>query len=132
MPVGGAQRTAAGTNGNGATGVEQSVPNAAILEEFLEQAPDAIIGVGPGGRIALANRAAERLFGHGRDGLIGEQVEVLLPDGLRSGHGRRKDGSEFPAEVSHAPVDGRGGLDAIASVRDDTARAEAERARAEA
>src|SRR5687768_7545376 len=53
---------------------------------LLEAAPDAIVGVGADGRIALVNGQTERLFGYGRDELIGQPVEILVPDGAKAGH----------------------------------------------
>ena len=126
---------------------------------LLEAAPDAIIGVGPDGRIALVNEQAERLFGYPRAELIGEMVEVLVPDGAKAGHpaqrgayvadpvprpmgagmqlaGRRKDGSEFPAEISLSSIETEDGMLVSAAVRDVSdrleAQAERERLRADA
>jgi hypothetical protein len=124
---------------------------------LLEAAPDAILGVDPAGRIVLVNAQAERLFGYARDELIGEFVEVLVPETRRGRHvmernnyfadpharsmgagmqlaGRRKDGTEFPAEISLGPLETEDGLVVSAAVRDITdrlaARAERERLRA--
>jgi protein-histidine pros-kinase len=109
----------------------------------LEAVPDAVVGVGPDGRIVLVNAQAERLFDYGRDELIGQPVEILVPEairGIHSGHrtryladpahrpmgagielvGRRKDGSEFPAEISLSAVATDEGMLVAAAVRDVT------------
>ena len=125
---------------------------------LLEAAPDAIVGVDRGGRIALVNAQAERLFGYRRDELVGQAVEVLVPAAVRAVHpgrrlgyvsdphprpmaagmelaGRRRDGSEFPAEISLSAVEGDDDeLMVLAAVRDVTERieAQAERARLKA
>jgi PAS domain S-box-containing protein len=126
---------------------------------LLEAAPDAMVCVDAGGRIALVNAQTERLFGYGRDELIGQPVEVLVPDQVRdlhSGHragymadprprpmgaglqlaGRRRDGSTFPAEVSLSALGTDEGLLVTAVVRDVTERleiaAERERLRSQA
>jgi len=117
--------------------------------DFLEAAPDAMIIVDRTGRIRLVNGQAERLFGYSRQELIGQLVEVLVPPryrqphpGHRSGyfadpkprpmgaglelHGMRKDTSEFPAEISLAPVETAEGMLVTAAVRDVTERKRAE------
>jgi PAS domain S-box-containing protein len=131
----------------------------ARFRALLEAAPDAILGVDVGGRIALANAQAERLFGYGRDELVGQPVEVLVPEAVRDAHpghraryladpqprpmgagmqlaARRQDGSEFPAEISLSALDTGEGLLVSAAVRDVSdrleAQAERERLRAEA
>jgi PAS domain S-box-containing protein len=116
---------------------------------LLESAPDAIVGVDADGRIALVNAQAERLFGYGRDELVGQPVDLLVPDavrrthpGLRSGYlsdprprpmgagmalaGRRRDGSEFPAEISLSTLDTEHGVLVSAAIRDVTDRKKAE------
>jgi PAS domain S-box-containing protein len=116
---------------------------------LLEAAPDAMVCVDAGGRIALVNAQAERLFGYGREDLIGEPVEVLVPDTVRAVHpghragyvgdprprpmgagmelaGRRKDGSTFPAEISLSAIDTAEGILVTAAVRDVTERLEAQ------
>ena len=117
--------------------------------DFLEAAPDAMIIVDRTGRIRLVNGQAERLFGYSRQELNGQLVEVLVPPryrqphpGHRSGyfadpkprpmgaglelHGMRKDTSEFPAEISLAPVETAEGMLVTAAVRDVTERKRAE------
>jgi PAS domain S-box-containing protein len=126
---------------------------------LLEAAPDAILGVNDDGRIALVNAQAERLFGYTRDELIGQAIEILVPDHAKHIHplrraayledprprpmgagmelaGRRKDGSEFPAEISLSALEAEEGRIVSVAVRDATerieAQAERERLKAEA
>src|SRR5579859_4255015 len=112
---------------------------------LLEAAPDAMLCVDGDGRIALVNAQAERLFGYGRKELIGQQVEILVPDLIRGVHpslragyladpkprpmgagmelaGRRRDGSTFPAEISLSAFDAEEGILVTAAVRDVTER----------
>src|SRR3989442_1118833 len=121
---------------------------------LLEAAPDAMVCAERDGRIALVNAQAERLFGYGRDELVGQPVEILVPDGVRGVHpghragyaddpkprpmgagmalaGRRRDGSTFPAEISLSAIDTDEGILITAAVRDVTERvaAQAERER---
>ncbi|MFM7273419.1 MAG: ATP-binding protein [Gammaproteobacteria bacterium] len=94
-----------------------------ILQGFWAFAPDALLATDASGRIALVNSRTETLFGYPRGELIGLSVESLMPERFRGGHmlmrdhfvrdgrpramesglslwGRRKDGSEFPLEIS--------------------------------
>jgi len=121
----------------------------AMVRGLLEAAPDAIVCVAPDGRIALANAQAERLFGYTREELLGERVELLVPESARRLHpghrstyfadpsprpmgagmqlaGRRKDGREFPAEISLSSIETDDGLLVSAAVRDVTDRLEAQ------
>jgi hypothetical protein len=123
------------------------------FEQFLEFAPDAIVGVAPGGEIVLANQQAEALFGYPRNELIGQFVEMLVPERFRQVHpghrngyfeeprtramgigselyAMRKDGSEFPAEISLSSIETEEGVIATAAVRDVSERAESEREKA--
>ena len=119
---------------------------------LLEAAPDAIVGVAPDGRIALVNAQAERLFGYGREDLIGEPVELLVPEAARAVHpghrrtyfadpaprpmgagmqlaARRRDGTEFPAEISLSAVETEEGTLVSAAIRDVTERNEVQAVR---
>jgi len=112
---------------------------------LLEAAPDAIVGVNPQGLIVLANAQAERLFGYPRSELIGHRVEMLVPQAVRHIHpnhrsgyvrdphprpmgagtelaGRRRDGTEFPAEISLSAIETEDGMIVSAAVRDVTER----------
>lgn len=119
---------------------------------LLDAAPDAIVVVDEEGRIVLVNEHAEQMFGYPQGELIGNPVELLVPSARRTGHaqqrvqyqsaphrrpmgigmelsGRRKDGSEFPVEISLSPVQISDGSTLItAAVRDQTERARTERA----
>jgi PAS domain S-box-containing protein len=114
-------------------------------EQIVENAPDAIVIVDGDGAIVLANAQVEALFGFPRAELLGQKIEILLPDryraghvGLRSGyasspriramgtgevlHGRRNDGSEFPVEIALSPVRTPAGVLTSAAIRDITDR----------
>ena len=98
------------------------------FKKLLEASPEAIIISDRRGEIAIVNSRAEELFGYTREELVGKQIEVLLPQRLRKAHldhresyyarpvnrsmgagrdlvGLRKDGTEFPVEVSLGPVE---------------------------
>lgn len=122
--------------------------NTAIDEETLvaalsQAAPDAVVIVDDQGGIVYANQQAELLFGYSADELLGEAIEVLVPDrvkrahvGMRDGyvrhpetrpmgtgrdlHARRKDGRTFPVDVSLAAIDSNGRRYVTAFVRDAT------------
>jgi PAS domain S-box-containing protein len=117
----------------------------------LESSPDATLEVDAEGRIVLANPAAEQLFGYRAGELVGEPIEVLLPERMRAGHAklragyaadpvlrpmgggldlvaRRRDGTEFPADISLSHTSTDDGLRVYASVRDVTERKQAQAA----
>jgi len=119
------------------------------FRDLLEAAPDAIFEVEQDGTVILLNAAAEAMFGYSRDELLGQLVEELIPQPLRAVHqqhrGRysehpatrsmgagiellalRKDGSEFPVEISLSPIRSAQGTRVIAVVRDITERKRAE------
>src|SRR6266705_2836258 len=123
----------------------ERLPAEARFAGLLEAAPDAMVCVDDGGRIALVNAQTERLFGYGRGELVGQPVEMLVPDGVRDAHpghragymadprprpmgagmelaGRRRDGSTFPAEISLSAIDTERGILVSAAVRDVTER----------
>jgi protein-histidine pros-kinase len=90
---------------------------------LLESAPDAMVIVDGAGRIALVNAAAERLFGYPRTRLLGERPEMLMSP-TESGElvGKRRDGTLFPIEVSHSPLQTEDGSMTSSAIRDVTAR----------
>jgi PAS domain S-box-containing protein len=119
------------------------------FRELLEAAPDAIIEVNSEGQIVLVNAAAEEIFGYSRDQLVGQQVEMLIPasgrgrhHGHRAGYwanpvtrpmgfgmtllAQRRDGSEFPVEISLSPVKTDDGFRVTAIIRDVSAKKKAE------
>ncbi|EFH88458.1 PAS domain-containing sensor histidine kinase [Ktedonobacter racemifer] len=123
-----------------------------ILAAFLDLSPDALIVVDTTGMIVLVNTQLEMLFGYGHDELIGQTIECLLPEHLRAAHvakrthymqaarprligagldlvGRRKDGSQFPVEISLRPIRIEHTLHVMGAVRDITAQREVERER---
>jgi PAS domain S-box-containing protein len=120
-------------------------PSQTLERELLEFAPDAVIGVDERGEIKLANSRTEAVFGYERGELIGQPVEKLVPNVLRAVHvahregyvgaprtrpmgagldlaARRKDGSEFPCEISLSSVATDSGVMALAAIRDITDR----------
>jgi PAS domain S-box-containing protein len=121
----------------------------ASTRSMIESAPDAIVVVNERGQIQLANVATEQLFGYDREQVVGELVEMLIPERYQSRHpehriaffgeprarpmgaglelwGRRRDGTEFPVEISLSPLETEDGLLATAAIRDVTERRRAE------
>src|SRR5271170_4239784 len=111
--------------------------------QLLDAAPDAMLVVSGEGQIRLANVQTEKLFGYRREELVGKPLELLIPDRFRgthadhlrryaanpttrtmgSGlelHGRRRDGTDVPVEVSLSPVRWGGEMSICAAVRDIT------------
>jgi protein-histidine pros-kinase len=134
------------------------VARPADLGGLLEAAPDAMVVIDVRGRILLVNAQTEKAFGYTRDELLGELVDMLVPAALRGVHRRhrkdylgephvrsmgsgldlracRKDGSEFPVEVSLAPLETTDGVLISAAIHDISerrrAQAEAERVKDE-
>ena len=121
------------------------------FRDLLESAPDAMVICSANGEIVLVNAQTEKLFGYSRDELIGRDIEMLMPESLRTRHrvhrgeyvlhdqvrrlhdrrdliALRKNGEEFPAEISLSPIHTAGGLLVSSAIRDasDRRRFEAE------
>src|SRR5689334_1887490 len=120
------------------------------FQALLDAAPDGIVVCDGDGVLVLVNTEAERMFSYTRDELLGKPIELLIPEHVRARHrhhlasytaeprlrpmgsnldlrGRRKDGSEFPVEISLSPFAAARGLLVIAGIRDVTDRRELER-----
>ncbi|MFS8085492.1 MAG: PAS domain-containing sensor histidine kinase [Acidobacteriota bacterium] len=111
----------------------------------VEAVPNGIVVVNQAGTITLVNAATEKKFGYERTELIGQPIELLVPERFHASHtgqrrsfladpqtramgtgrdlvGRRKDSSEFPLEIGLSPIDSREGLLVLAAVVDVSAR----------
>src|SRR5580693_117255 len=112
-----------------------------LSSDLLETLPDAIVAVDQTGTVVQVNSQTQELFGYGRDELMGQKIEMLVPDRYRRQHqhhrehfaeapktrrmgadldlyGRRRNGTEFPVEVSLSPVSTEKGVFVLSAIRD--------------
>lgn len=131
-----------------ARGAEQAAKQD-LFRDLLESAPDAVVVMDRAGVIILVNEQTLRLFGYERQALLGQPLAILVPPGHRAAHathqqaflaqpsmramgareavfGCRRDGSEFPAEISLSPLQTEQGLVVSATIRNISARLQAE------
>jgi PAS domain S-box-containing protein len=146
-------------NVTGAASIARDITDRLQAEERFQRlvlaAPDAMLIVDPSDTILLVNEQTERLFGYPGAELIGQPVDVLIPEHFHDEHlgyrrethaasqvhrigagreltGRRRDGSRFPVEISLAPLATEQGMQVTAAIRDITAQRQVERALADA
>ena len=121
------------------------------FRSLFEFSPDAIVVTGEDGKITEVNSQVEKFFGYGRDELIGQPVETLIPERFRAAHpehrkrysahaetrpmgiglelrGRRKDGTEFPVDIMLSPVETAAGKVVLGVIRDLSEKVEAQEA----
>ena len=115
------------------------------FQQVVELAPSAMVMVNADGRIVMVNAQTETLFGYGREDLVGQPVELFVPERFRREHptfrrgflgeasarpmgigrdlyARRKDGSEFPVEIGLNPIETEEGLMVLSAIVDITER----------
>ena len=127
---------------------------AGVERELLESLPDGVVICDSTGRIAFVNRQTESLTGYARKELVGRQIEVLVPESLRSAHEqhwdhqnltgavprpmgsargdfrlRRADGSEISVDIALNHLTESNKLQIIATIRDISERERLERAK---
>jgi two-component system sensor kinase FixL len=122
-----------------------------VYRALIDSGPDGIVVVNQEGQIVLANSQTKKLFGFNRDELIGQSINVLMPERFRKQHikhwgrfmgspqlrpmgrglelfGQRKDGAEFPVEISLSPLETEQGMLVLAAIRDVSERKHEEEA----
>lgn len=115
------------------------------FRRVVESAPNAMVMINARGRIEMVNAQAERLFNYARSEMLGQMVEILVPERFQHGHpekrgmflgnpqsrpmgagrdlfGRRKDGSEFPVEIGLNPIETEDGMMVLSSIVDISER----------
>jgi PAS domain S-box-containing protein len=120
------------------------------FRQLVDAAPDGIVVVDQAGTIVLVNAETERMFGYARDELVGQPIHLLVPERLRARHpehvksyhaaprlrpmgsglelyGHRRDGTEFPVEISLSPIQHASERLVVAGIRDVTDRRQIER-----
>ena len=128
---------------------EVATLSARTMGLLLDAAPEALVTVDERGLIVLVNRRTELLFGYSREELVGQSIEILVPERIRSARpdqrggffadpsslpmgtrldlqGLRKDGSEFPSQIVLAPVRAEEGLFVTAAIHDVTGQRQVE------
>ena len=131
--------------------VDAPVGSESYFRTLLETAPDAMVIVDTDGLITIVNTQTEQMFGYTRSELLGQPIEMLLPERLHGRHrqhragyvdnptlrpmgqglelpGRRKNGEEFPVEISLSPVESENGRFISSTIRDVTERVQMEKA----
>jgi formate hydrogenlyase transcriptional activator len=125
--------------------------SAGLFEKLFEFSPDAVVVLDQTGSIVRANAQAEQMFGYDRQEMIGQSVEILMPERFRSIHlqhradynvkphrrpmgagldlfGKRRDGTEFPVDIMLGPVETENGPLVLSVIRDLSQKKEAEEA----
>ncbi|MBY0574927.1 MAG: PAS domain S-box protein [Undibacterium sp.] len=115
------------------------------LRQVVDSAPNAMVMINPSGEIKMVNTQTERVFGYAREELLGQSIEMLVPERYRHHHptlrssffadpnsrpmgkgrdlfGRRKDGSEFPIEIGLNPIDTDEGIKVLSAIVDISER----------
>lgn len=117
----------------------------ALAQKLVESSPDGIVLADADGRVIEVNPQTEKIFGYARAELVGQPIEILIPERFRAAHsthirhygaqpavrpmgmglelyGRRKDGTEFPVDIVLSPLQLHGETLSLAMVRDITER----------